>query len=522
MNAFPAPEARETPPWHLVFDAALDATMLVTRDGRIIAANPQACTLTGHTEGELLTAGRDGVVVANECFRRFLEERDRAGRARAVLTLRRRDGTTLLADVAAAAFTSPRGEKLVTLNLRDVTEAERNRRTLEILAEAGKFLGTSLDQQATLDGLTSLVVPRLADACVVDLFEGGEVKRVAAAHRDPTKAAQLIALRRPQARHLGSSVDAVLRTGEPAVVERVTDEWLRRITEDEEQLRAVRALGVRSAISAPLMARGKTLGALSLVSLGETPEFTRADLVLVTALAGRAALALDNARQYREAVDARRMREEVLATVTHDLRAPLNAVLLTAGVLERRGASPELDRIKASVRRADRLIEDLLTASKVEGGRLALDLELESCAALVNEVLEAHRAEALAHELELTGTCDDAAGKVRADHHRVVQLLGNLVANALKFTGHGGRVTLSARADADAVVFSVTDTGRGIAPEDLPHVFDRFWQGAHTRQAGAGLGLAIARGIAEAHGGTLSVASTPGVGSTFRFRLPRR
>ncbi len=506
--------------WRSVYENSPEGAMLTAPDGRILRANAHACAMLGRGEAELREVGRSAVAVMDAAATRFLEERQRTGRARGVLTLVRKDGTTFFADVSSAVFSGRDGQLLTSMSLSDVTERERSRRALEILADAGRVLAGSLDPETTLGNLTRLVVPGLADACVVDLVVDGEVRRVAISHRDPARVGAFVGVRRttPLADAQGG-VDLVLRTGS-ATVQQVTDAWLRTVTHDEAHFQQARALAIRSFISTPLSAHGRTIGALTLMSDGGVPPYTDADLPFVGALGERAALALDNARQYADAVAARRLRDEVLGAVSHDLRGPLNAILLQAQVLARRVSGPEVAGITEAVRRADRLIDDLLLAAKLEGGTLPLDRRKESVASLLNETAELHRALATHKHQSLTVAAPSGDCSVSADRHRIVQLLSNLLGNAIKFTPEGGTISISAAQRPGSVVVEVADSGPGIRREDLPRVFDRFWQAAGGHAGGAGLGLAIAKGIAEAHGGSLAVDSGPGRGATFTLRLP--
>ena len=507
--------------WRAVFDSALEGRLLTTLDGAVLAANPAACEIFGRTEGEIVQAGRERLVVHDEAVGAFLKERQRCGKARGRVTLRRRDDSTFAAEVSSAEFVDASGARRASITLRDVTERERARQTLEILADAGRVLANSLDAQATLANLTNLVVPRLADVCVVDLVVGGEVKRVAIAHRDPARVDEFVRVRRPTRLEAApGGVDRVLRTGEPSPVVQVTDEWLRAATHDARHFEEARALGVRSFVTTPLVARGRTIGALTLMSDGGVPAFSDADVPVVRAIAERAALAIDNASEHANALEARRLRDEVLGIVSHDLRNPLNSILINASVLARTAPCSEVDAIKRAVRRADRLILDLLLAAKAEGHGIELERHDESVAAALDEVVSLHRPIAEAASLQLVGMCEDDGLRAVLDHHRVVQMLSNLVSNAIKVTPAGGRIDVRAQREADQLALTVSDTGPGIAAADLPRLFDRFWQGAHARNAGVGLGLAIARGIAEAHGGAISAQSTVGHGATFTVRIP--
>jgi signal transduction histidine kinase len=222
-----------------------------------------------------------------------------------------------------------------------------------------------------------------------------------------------------------------------------------------------------------------------------------------------------------------RTRDEVLAIVSHDLRNPLNTISLAVGALESTDMSPEeetrtIQVVRRAVDRMNRLIADLLDVARLEAGqKLTIQAEPVDIGAVVTETCDGQTAEAGRKLVHLEGQVEDGLPAVHGDKHRLIQVLANLVGNALKFTGEGGHVTVGARRDgAGQVVVSVTDSGAGIAPEHLAQVFNPYWQARQTARLGAGLGLAIAKGIVEAHGGRIWATSTPGRGSTFAFSLP--
>jgi signal transduction histidine kinase len=214
-------------------------------------------------------------------------------------------------------------------------------------------------------------------------------------------------------------------------------------------------------------------------------------------------------------------RDEVLAVVSHDLRGPLHAIGLATEAL--RDEVPEsakryLGAIDRAGARAERLIADLLEASAIENGALALAPVAVDAASIVRQAAADH--ELLAREFggEITAHVPARALVVKADRDRILQVLGNLIGNALKHA-KGTPIDVSLTEEERVALIAVRDHGPGIAATELPHVFDRYWRG-RTKKAGAGLGLAIAKGIVVAHGGELSVRSQPGDGSEFVFTLP--
>lgn len=223
-----------------------------------------------------------------------------------------------------------------------------------------------------------------------------------------------------------------------------------------------------------------------------------------------------------EAEEATRARDDVLATVSHDLRNPAGAIFGSASLLldiplSEEARKRQFELIRRNAMAMERLIQDLLDVSRMEAGAFSVEPGAESAHALVEEARDLHQPLAASRGVELAVELDQPDVEVWADRGRILQVFSNLLGNALKFTPAGGRVGLSFRADEQGVGFTVSDTGSGIAPEALPHIFDRFWHGREG--GGTGLGLAITKGIVEAHGGSITVVSSP-AGTTFRFALP--
>ena len=229
-------------------------------------------------------------------------------------------------------------------------------------------------------------------------------------------------------------------------------------------------------------------------------------------------------RSYEEMRRALQERDHILAVVSHDLRNPLNATLMATSLLfediseEKKQA--QVGVIRRAVDQMQRLLEDLLDAARIEGGGLRILPEPCGCAALVTAAVESLSPLAQARSIALVAE-PDTDETLQADRGRILQVFTNLISNAVEHTPEGGRIVVGVRPNRDGqVVFSVADTGHGIAEEDLPHIFGRYWQGKRAGRSGAGLGLAIAKGIVEAHGGRLWAESEIGSGSIFHFTLP--
>jgi signal transduction histidine kinase len=300
------------------------------------------------------------------------------------------------------------------------------------------------------------------------------------------------------------------------------------ISSGPEHTEMLRDLGLASGMVVPMQARGRTLGAISFGRTAESPPYDEADLEVAQELARRAALAVDNARLYEAAQRASRAREEVLAVVSHDLRNPLNAIVLGTALLDDFSAGePRSDRDRQqlrAIRNASQqmagLIQDLVEVVALESGGAALSPAPVSPGDLVEGAVELFREMAVQRGLSVGTSVLPGLPTLEADHARVLRVLSNLLGNALKFTPAGGLISVSAAPAEDAVRFTVADTGSGIALEHLPRIFDRYWQVRRGEKEGLGLGLAIAKGIVEAHGGRIWAESVQGEGATFHFTLP--
>ena len=587
----------------------------------------------------------------------------------------------------------------------------RDHRDADFLAEASTLLASSLDYEETLRRLARLPVGRLADWSVLDVVDHtGHLRRVATAHSDPARAGLVAELMHfPPGDALQNPVEDVLRTGLPSFATRVSADDVRRAARSAAHLDILQALGIASYLLVPIVARGRTLGALSLVRTSAEHAYEPADVALAEDLAQRAASAIDNARLFREsdarrreaeallevsrlilatldpdatarrivdsvrqltgssmavlyrvdepsggdlhlvagtgarvdwnqvlrrgtgtvglavrqrmpiatsdlltdprveltpvardriersgyhavlatplavkdrvvgalavgdargrvftdddvrlvqtfahqaalalenarlyaeertarseAENANRMKDEFLAMLSHELRTPLTSIvgwtgLLRSGQLDAGSAERALETIERNARLQTQLVEDLLDVSAIITGKFRLDLRPVELARVVDEAVESMRSAASAKGLTLEWQLGLGVGVVRGDPDRLQQIVWNLLSNAIKFTPSGGLVHAELSGQDGRARLVVTDTGRGIAPEFLPYVFEHFRQAEPTTtrtHRGLGLGLAIVRHLVELHGGDVRVASGgEGHGATFTVELPQQ
>lgn len=404
--------------------------------------------------------------------------------------------------------------------------AERARERLQTLAEVHDDLASSLEPDAALRLLARRLVSRVADYCFTYAFDGRSIRRVGLAHRDPSKLPYVEAIAAADPRSLEDEwgVGPVIRTGEATLAAHVEMQAIVSGVRSESQKRALRALGPRSMLLVPLKARGRTVGAMALVADASSSHvFDLDDLELARELASHAALLIDNSRLYTDARTAIHARDDMIAVVSHDLRNPLQSIASAASVLQFEPSRDRRDACVAAIRVAteqmDRLLRDLLDITQIDAGQLFVRRERTDAAFLVSEARMMFQQ--LARERSLSLECSVASDlpALNVDRGRILQVFSNLLGNALKFVPAGGRIEVSAVEENGRVRFAIADTGPGIDAENLPRVFDRFWRADRRRDRGAGLGLAVAKGIIDAHGGNIGVDSVQGKGSTFWFVL---
>lgn len=520
-----------------------DAVIATDPEGKTTFLNPVAERLTGWSANDARGRPLDEIfLVVNERTRGEVESpveavlrEGQGGQAADDMLLIAKSGAEIAIDGSAAPIFESADQRQiagVVLVFRDVTEKRREESRRAFLSDASAVLASSLEYVPTLTKVAELAVPVVADWCAVDIVErGGAVSRVATAHVDPAKVhfARELERRYPADPTSPHGVHAVLRSGNSVLMSEIPPSLLAELAVDEEHLRLICELGLKSAMVVPLRARGKVLGVMTFASAESNRTFGEADLTLAEELATRAALAVDNASLYREAQEASRAKDEFLATISHELRTPLNAMLGWASLLQSPDMPAEkrlrgLETIERNAKAQSRLIEDLLDVSRIISGKVRLELANVDMVTVVEAAAEAIRPTALAKGVSVDVAIDPSATEVTGDAARLQQILWNLLSNAVKFTPKSGTVSVRlARVDSQMQI-RVADTGMGIEPAFLPHVFERFRQAnaATTRsQSGLGLGLAIVRHLVELHGGTVS-ATSAGLtyGSEFQIRLP--
>ncbi len=398
-------------------------------------------------------------------------------------------------------------------------------RTAQYLARATELVSASLDYGETVHAAAELAVHSIADFCVIDLVESGRVERCAVAHADPALAPlarELLSF--PLDRNRPHISREALQSGRTVLVPAVTPELLDQTSQSDEHRWLLERLAPRSVMAVPLRTEDQTLGVILFVS--SRRHYGPADVTLAERLVRFAAIEIEHARLYRDARSQIEARGQLLGMVAHDLRNPLNTIHLTVDLLLHDAVPSEkraefLQRVLVAADRMNRLIGDLLDATRLEADTLSLERAPHDPVVLAREALLEAATLAATKGIEIVPDLHDALPPVNVDRGRILQVLGNLLANAIRFTPPKGGIRLRVQRVPEGVQFTVIDSGPGVRDEDLSHLFEPFWRGLRQQSTdGSGLGLWIARGIVEVHGGRIWAEPARGRGGIFHFTLP--
>jgi signal transduction histidine kinase len=411
---------------------------------------------------------------------------------------------------------------------RAASEAAEGR--AEFLAAASAVLAESLDYQRVLDRLARLVAGRLSRWCVIDVMEQNETHHLAVAHVDRAREAALVELQQRYPARSESAAQAALApaSSAAAIVPDLQDPAALHHLAGEEHRQGLLAVGTSTIMTAPIVARGRTLGAITVGAMATGAPFGRDELAVLEELAHRIATGIDNAHLYRQAQESARLRDEFLSVASHELNTPMVSLILTLQALQQAAGDPAATQrlpkmaslAERQGQRLRRLISDLLDVTRIERGPLPLRLETVDLAALTVEALARSRPELTKAGCEVRVTGVDRPIVGRWDPQRVDQILVNLLSNAAKF-GKERPIEVCLEEIEGRARLSVTDHGIGIDLRQQAHIFNRFARGVSAlHYGGLGLGLYICRRIVDAHGGVIGVRSEPGHGATFTVELP--
>ena len=542
--------------YRLISETAPDAILTIDANSTIVFCNPAVERVFGYTPGEM--TGKSLDMIIPERYR----DQHRRGVERYLRTHQptipwdgvefialHKNGHEFAIEISFGAWTGGT-PAIFTGYARDITERKRATEEMQRLLEQERFaradaesargqLERRADEEAAFRHLASALAGAVETSEVlyeitnrathVTRADGVYVERVT----QPERFVEVVAAagrgtprRGLKVAYPGSMTEEIMREGEPVVLT------------DMETFGKAMAPYLSDTCSrcevlvTPLLADEETLGALVLLNSRHSGRtFGDNDIVRARTLGDLTSLALRRVRLMEQERDAKeraeaavRVRDETLGIVSHDLRNPLTKIALSADLLVEASQEEEpqlIDTIRVAAGQMQRLIQDLLDVARVEAGRFSVYRNVIAAEPIVRHACESNQPIAEQRGQKIVCSIADGLPDICADRDRLVQVFSNLIGNAMKFTPERGTITVTARADEKHVVFQVADTGPGIPDADLKNVFRPYWQAKKTAFMGAGLGLAIVRGIIEAHGGTVWAENAPNGGAVFTFKIPR-
>src|SRR5689334_18850377 len=512
---------------------AADAVICMDEFQRVTFFNKGAEKIFGWTPEEIV--GQRVEVLMPERYR-TVHARQVADFGRSGVTARRMGERREIAGIRKSGEEFPaeaaisqvhQGDNVIyAVVLRDISVRKRFELRQEFLARAGESLASAFGSGEVLEAVATLAVPALADGCILenrseDGYRAGAVCHADANVNEALRKITRAGVRKPPAQH---PLSEILNTRKPVLLQSDAAKRIAEASVTPAYVGGMRAMNPAAALFLPLIARGQLIGVLSLFRANRA--FDVDDLGFAEDLGRLAALALDNSRLLEAVRGSLRARDEIVGVVSHDLRNPVAAVkmlsrsVLTSAADASAATKENLGLIAEAAEQMDALIRDLLDVTRLDVGTLVLAPESVDGSLLLTDGLRTLKPLISDRKIALDVRLEPNLPRVRADQERIEQVISNLVGNAIKFTPSGGSIVIGARHENGSVIFSVADSGHGIPEDHLPKVFDRYWQSTRTDRQGAGLGLAIAKGIIEAHGGEIWIESEPGRGTNVQFSLP--
>ncbi len=514
-----------------LLEAAGDAILITTMDGEIDFINDTALEWFEYSREEVIGKKIEMLVperlrtnhinLRNE-YMQAPVAKPLKGRTSPIIG-RKKDGSEFHVEISLTPSVSE-GKIFVTAMIRDITERRNKEIQKEFLDNLTAILNKSFEFEGMLNKLSEPLVGIFSDWCAINVGPlSQDIKYSIAYHRDKKKEEIL-------KQFIGNI--KIEEKENPYVIKNINPEEVKRLLSlNQTQFEQLSSVGMQSFISIPLIGRNIYLGSVLLVSSHH--NFSNEEYQLALEMIDKVSLSIDNARLYLEAKKAVKSRENTLAIVSHDLRNPLSAIKIAIRSFDKffpktladdetnARLKKNIDIIKRSSERTDRMINDLLDYAKIESGNLSLDKKMESLADLITEAKLTMDMMAQENHTPLIFS-PAVEGSIYCDKNRLFQVLENLIGNAFKFSPKEEPINVNVTHEENDWLFSVHDHGVGMSEETAKHIFERYWQPEETRKQGTGLGLAIVKGIVEAHKGHIWVKTEKGKGSTFYFTIPEQ
>jgi PAS domain S-box-containing protein len=518
--------------YRTLFEAAYDAIFVVNEEGLIVDLNSQAAKMFGYQRDEIV--GKNYLILVPENAREEHEKRhshyitNPTARPMGLglnLTGLRKNFSEFAIDVSLSPVSLPEG-KQINIFVRDVSAQKKFKDRETFLSEISKTLLDTRDYSQLLHLIAEAGIRQLTDICIISICEGSELKLKVVACEDEIKKAKLKSTCTDLYRNVNSNYSGigVFQTKGPLLVE--MRELARDSAANGNLNQLLNELEVASFLILPLISRGLVIGTITFAMTTSGRSFLEDDIEFLGSVANRCAVAVENAKYYQEAQEATKVRELVLSIVAHDLLNPIAVIdmsgqKLKSGVaLSGEGRELIADAILRSSANMQRMVADLLDFGKIQSGTLKIELKRVAVASVMASAMEPMLARALKKSQKLSLDIPEGTPDILCDHGRIVQVLWNIIGNAIKYTPANGAIVISTSSNAECVQFNIADSGPGLAKGLGPKIFNYFWQSEKTSESGAGLGLAISKGLVEAQGGKIWVETDQGHGCTFHFTVP--
>jgi PAS domain S-box-containing protein len=514
-----------------------DAIQLLSAEGNVLYSSDSVERVLGYRPEEIQGVGAvlylhpDDLPLFMERFTSLLQTP--GGQVTLEYRVKHKNGSWVWIEATGSNYLHDPHIQAIVGNFRNITERKKMEERQRLLSRASEKLSSSLDQQITLHEIAQMIVPSLADYCrIAVLDERKQIKEIAVHHIDPEQLTLVQALYEQYKDNFNSpqGLQKLLETGQAELISDVSESVLQQTRQENPAMLAIiQALGLKSYMGTPLIARDRVIGAITFSSTEPQRHYTPDDLAFAQELAHRIALALDNARLYSEAQKAITLRDDFISIASHELRTPVTSLKLYIQVLQKQLASRGEESLARSFAKMDAqlnkltlLIQDLLNVSRIELGKLDFQEGWFDLNGVVKETVEQIQPTTSKHRIRIDGEINRL---VWGDVDRIGQVLTNLLTNAVKYSPQADTIIVRVTASQDGAVVSVQDFGIGIEKKHVAHIFDRFYRVNDPEEKtypGLGIGLYIANEIIKEHGGTLTVESEKGKGSLFSFTLPNK
>ena len=418
---------------------------------------------------------------------------------------------------------------------KDITQEKRNESNQNFLTQVKSLLISTIDYDQILDRIAYATIPHLSDGCIVDILEGSEIKRIVTSHKDPVIQDHMYNIKElfPPRRDSNQPTSLVIQTGEAKMITNVNSNHIKEGTFSNVHEELISRMDLNSLICVPLHIRGKIIGAITILNTGTRANLNSDDLIIAKELAHYASVAIDNAALYKDAKSAIQLRDDFISIASHELKTPITSLQLQVQVLNSLVSGLEnnseetqvmrkfLGSTNVQLKRLTRLVDDMLDISRIDTGKLKLNIKRVNLTGVVLDVLDRFNDQLESHKIQVEFKCDKDV-YYECDPERMDQVITNFMSNAIRY-GRKNPIRLLLEEDSTHAIFKIKDHGRGVEKFDQERIFKRFEQ-AHTSEDvnGLGLGLYINHKIIEEHAGEISIESEIGKGSTFTVTLPKQ